>query len=88
MEIKEALKYVSGLFMNITGFINIDYKFNNRDDVVIFNTEDSEGSPADDNWEAADLISKLTGWEPYEITNYDEYNQHSGEPFYVGLKRK
>ena len=88
MKIEEALGYVSQLFTNISGFIYLDWEFKGNDDVVIFNTDESEGSPADDNWEAAELVGKLTGWEPYEITNYDDYDQYSGEPFYVGLKRK
>ena len=86
MDIKEALGYVSQLFMNLTGFIDIGWEFDG-DDVIIFN-KDFEGSPADDNWEAATLIGNLTGWEPYEITKDEEYNQYGKEPYYVGLRRK
>ena len=86
MEIKEAIKYVSQLFMDLTGFIDIGWE-KRGEDFVIYN-KDSEGSPADDNWAAAELIGNLTGWEPYEITEYDGYDQYGGEPFYVGLKRK
>lgn len=86
MEIKEAIKYVSQLFMNISGYVDVGWKFEGEDDVRLFN-RDSEGSPADDIWEAAVLVSKLTGWEPYHITEYDGFNQYGGKPYYVGLKK-
>lgn len=85
MEIEEAIEYVSQLFMDLTGFIDIGWEFDGED-VVIFNKSD-EGSPSDDNWEAATLISKLTGWKTYGITKDDEWEEHSGEPYYVGLTR-
>ena len=84
MKIEEAIEYVSQLFMNLTGFIDIRWE-HDGDAVVIFNKND-EGSPADDVWEAAILISKLTGWETYQITRDDTWNKNSGEPYYVGLE--
>lgn len=86
-KVADAASYVEQVFMNITGFVNIDHEWDG-DNLIIFNTPDSEGSPADDNWEAARLIARLTGWETYEITGYDSYDRCSGEPFKIGLREK
>ena len=86
-DINSALRYVSQLFMDLTGFIELGWEFDGDDAVVIFNKSD-EGSPMDDNWEAATLISKLTGWEPYEITRPEEWKMWRNKPFRIGLKRK
>lgn len=86
-EVEKEIAYVSGVAINLTGFIYLDWEWKSDDDVVIFNTADSEGSPADDNLECATLIAKLTGWEVYPITDHESYKQYSGEPFKVGLRK-
>lgn len=85
--VEEELGYVSQLAMNLTGFINITWEWQDDGSVVLFNTADSEGSPADDNWELACLVAKLTGWEVFHITDAMDYNPHDNVPFKVGLRK-
>ena len=85
--VEKEIGYVSQFAMNLTGYIHLKWEWQSDDDVIIFNAEDSEGSPADDNKECADMVAKLTGWETYPITVAEEYDQFSREPFKVGLRK-
>lgn len=85
-DINEALSYASQMFMDLTGFIDIKWRFEDEDHVVAYN-DGFEGVPKDDNWEFAVLVSKLTGWEPYHITKDEEWEPYGTKPYEVGLKR-
>ncbi len=85
-KVEEELKYATGLAMSFTGWIRIRWNWIDDTHVELFNTKDSEGSPADDNWEVACLVARLTGWETYTITKDEEYDMYGTEPFKVGLK--
>lgn len=87
MGMSEAIDYVSQMFKNLTGRFDFGHYFCNGDAVVVFN-KTNEGSPANDIGEVATLLSHLTGWTIYEITNRDEYDPNGSEPFKVGLKSR
>ena len=84
-QVEEKVGYVSQLFMNISGFVDVRWKWDG-DNLVIYNG-DEEGSPSDDMTEAARLVAELTGWEVYEITNHETYNSYGPDPFMVGLRK-
>ena len=85
--VEQELKYVSQLAMNLTGFIEVSWEWQNDDEVEIFNEASSEGSPADDNQEIAELVSRLTGWEVYPVTKEEDYEPYPHKPFKVGLRK-
>lgn len=82
--VEEKIRYVSQLFMNISGFVDVKWTWDG-DRLIIYNGNE-EGSPADDMSAAADLMAELTGWETFEITNHDRYCSYWPDPFMVGLR--
>lgn len=88
IEMSEAIvNYISQMIKKLTGHIDIGHYFLDDDNVVIYN-KTNEGSPANDISEVAALLSLLTGWCMYEITNRDHYDPNGSEPFKVGLKSR
>lgn len=85
-QVEEEIGYVSQLAMNITGFINLKWQWEDDSTVIIFNGHE-EGSPQDDVYELAVLIAKLTGWEIFDITPCGTYEQYGPDPFKVGLRK-
>ena len=85
-KVDEAIRFASTIAMDLTGFINIQHEWIDDTHVKMFSGHDCEGSPADDIPLMAELVERLTGWKKYEITDYDSYDNYSGEPYYVGLK--
>lgn len=84
-QVENEVGYVSQLFMNISGFVDVRWTWEG-DNLIIYN-ESEDGSPSDDMREAAALVARLTGWETYEITPYDAYEPYGKDPYYIGLKR-
>jgi len=85
--VEQELKYVSQLAMNLTGFINVSWEWQNDEDVIMFDEPDSEGCPIHDNFELAELVSRLTGWVVYPVTKEEDYEPYSNKPFKVGLRK-
>lgn len=87
-EVDEDIGYVEQLALNLTNFIYLRHSWIDDENVVMeSNPDQCEGSPADDVWELAELVSRLTGWETYEISEYDSWDNFNILPFKVGLRK-
>lgn len=87
-EVDNDIGYVEQLALNLTNFIYLWHSWIDDENVVMASNPDlCEGSPADDVSELAALVSRLTGWETYEISDYDSWEPYSNKPFKVGLRK-
>lgn len=87
-EVDKDIGYVEQLAINLTNFIYLRHSWIDDENVVMESNPDlCEGSPQDDVSELAALVSRLTGWEVYEISDYDSWDNYNNLPFKVGLRK-